>query len=256
MFVSFARIGKEYAMQRFFDLHSHMLCGVDDGAKTADEMYAMLEAAYQDGVRALCLTPHYSPYHFGNTFDKSKQSFALLQAYVAEHHPDMKLFLGNELGYHHSALDALDAGTCRTINKSRYVLMDFPESVVFFELQSAVERLQRAGYIVILAHTERYRCLFHERRWIEEFVDNGGIVQVNASSGVGAWGKGAEKQWKKLLKKGLVHIISSDGHNLTKRSPVLSVCMPYLQKHCSAEYIHCLVWENACRVVSDRMIEL
>ena len=242
-------------MQRFFDLHSHMLCGVDDGAKTADEMFAMLEAAYRDGVRALCLTPHYSPYHFGNTFEKSEKSFALLQAYVAEHYPDMKLFLGNELGYHHNALAALDSGECRTINKSRYVLMDFPEAVDFFELQTAVERLQRAGYIVILAHTERYRCLFHEFRWIESFVDEGGVVQVNASSCVGSWGKGAEKQWKKLLRKGLIHIISSDGHNLTSRQPLMSVCMPFLQKHCHEEYINHIVWENACRVVSDRMIE-
>ena len=44
-------------MPYFFDMHSHMLCGVDDGAKNPEEMLAMLEMAYADGVRALCLTP-------------------------------------------------------------------------------------------------------------------------------------------------------------------------------------------------------
>ena len=66
-------------MPHFFDLHSHMLCGVDDGAGSPEEMFAMLEMAYEDGVRAICLTPHYSPYLFGDTFAKSEASFAMLE---------------------------------------------------------------------------------------------------------------------------------------------------------------------------------
>ncbi len=242
-------------MLRFFDLHSHLLCGVDDGAKTAEEMFSMLEMAYEDGVRALCLTPHYSPYHFGNSTEKSRQSFEILQEYVAQHHPDMKLYLGHELGYYHSCLEALDSGLCRCINNSRYVLVDFPADVDFYELSNAIDRLQGAGYSVILAHTERYECLYKERRWIEEFVDNGGVIQLNASSCCGAWGKAAERQWKKLLKHGLAHIIASDAHNLTKRPPQMSVCLPFLQKHFNDEVVEALVWGNACRVVEDKLIE-
>ena len=241
-------------MAHFFDLHSHMLCGVDDGAGSPEEMYSMLEMAYRDGIRALCLTPHYSPYLFGDTAQKSERSFALLKEYVAKSHPDMRIFLGHELGYFHGCLEALDGGKCRTLNRSRYVLMDFPEQVDFFELHGAVDRLQRAGYFVILAHTERYRCLFKEFGWIEEFVDNGGIVQLNASSVTGAWGKGAAKQWKKLVKKGVAHIISTDGHNVNKRPPLMSVCMPFLEKHCSSQKIRELTWDNACCVIKDEMI--
>ena len=51
-------------MIRFFDLHTHLLCGVDDGARSPEEMYAMLDMAYEDGTRAMCLTPHFSPYFF------------------------------------------------------------------------------------------------------------------------------------------------------------------------------------------------
>ena len=66
-------------MAQFFDLHSHMLCGVDDGAKTVEEMFSMLEMAYEDGIRAICLTPHYSPYLFGDTFEKSAESCEILK---------------------------------------------------------------------------------------------------------------------------------------------------------------------------------
>lgn len=241
-------------MAQFFDLHSHMLCGVDDGAKSPEEMFSMLEMAYEDGIRAICLTPHYSPYLFGDTSKKSAESFEILRKYVSEKHPDMRIFLGHELGYHHSGLEALNEGTCRSVAGSRYVLVDFPESVEFFEIQAAMDSLQRAGYFPILAHTERYRCLFNHFGWIEEFVDNGGIVQVNASSVNGDWGRGAAKQWKKLVKKGVAHIISSDAHNLTTRPPKMSVCMPFLQKHCDVRTIRALTWDNACRVVRDEMI--
>ena len=241
-------------MAQYFDLHSHMLCGVDDGAKNPEEMFSMLETAYEDGIRAICLTPHYSPYLFGDTSKKSAESFELLRKYVAEKHPDMRIFLGHELGYHHSGLNALNEGKCRSVAGSRYVLVDFPETVEFFEIQNAMDSLQRAGYFPILAHTERYRCLFKQFKWIVEFVDNGGIVQLNASSVNGSWGKGAAKQWKKLVCKGLAHIISTDAHNLTTRPPLMSVCMPFLQKHCDAQTIRCLTWDNACRVVRDERI--
>ena len=241
-------------MDRFFDLHSHMLCGVDDGAKTPEEMYAMLEMAYADGIRALCLTPHYSPYLFGETCEKSQASFALLEAYVAEKHPDMQLFLGHELGYHHSCLEALEDGRCRTIAGSRYVLVDFFEQVELYELQKAMDQLLGSGYFPILAHTERYRCLIKNLDWVESFVGRGGVIQVNASSIVGAWDFCAKKQWKKLFKKNLIHVISTDAHNLTSRSPSLSVCMPYLEKHCSEEWMRELVWENAQKIVNNERI--
>lgn len=241
-------------MSQFFDLHCHMLSRVDDGAKNSEEMFAMLEMAYEDGIRAVCLTPHYSPYLFGDTSARSEQSFAVLRDYVAQKHPDMRIFLGHELGYYQGCLESLNAGKCRTVAGSRYVLVDFPASVDFFEIQGAMDQLRFSGYFPILAHTERYACLFGRLKWIEEFVIGGGVVQLNASSAVGAWGKPCEKQWKKLIRKGLAHIVSTDAHNTTTRPPQMSVCMPLLEKYCDARTVRKLTWDNACRVVRDEPI--
>lgn len=240
-------------MVQFFDLHTHMLCGVDDGAKTPKEMYAMLDMAYADGTRAICLTPHFSPYLFGDTSEASQKAFSLLLAYASEKHPDMHLFLGHELGYYSSCFQALNDGTCRPLGKSRYVLVDFPANVEFFELSNAMSQMQRMGYHPVLAHTERYRCLFSHMNWVREFVEDGGVVQINASSVTGDWGSVAKMQWKRLVKEGLAHIISSDAHNLTSRPPKMSVCMPYLQKHCTPATIRALTWDNACRVIKDEL---
>ena len=114
-------------MENFFDLHSHMLCRVDDGTRSEEEMYSMLDRSYADGVRGLFLTPHFSPGMFGDTRETAKESFALLTAYAKEKYPDMELFLGNELGYYDGCQRALEAGDCNTLAGSRYVLVDFSE---------------------------------------------------------------------------------------------------------------------------------
>ena len=241
-------------MPQFFDMHCHMLSGVDDGAGSSEEMFAMLEMAYEDGIRAVCLTPHYSPYLFGDTSERSEKSFARLEQYVAQRHPDMRVFLGHELGYYHGCLESLHSGKCRTVAGSRYVLIDFPAGISFFELQGALDQLRFSGFFPILAHAERYPCLFHRVKWIEEFVSSGGLVQVNASSAIGAWGKGSERLWKKLIKKRLVHVISTDAHNTSTRPPVMSVCLPFLNRYCTPAEIRRLTWENACRIVCDKPI--
>lgn len=239
----------------YFDLHCHLLCGVDDGASSENEMYAMLDMAYADGTRAVCLTPHFSPYLFGDTSESSQAAFEVLRAYAERTYPDLSLFLGHELGYYDGCIGALDRGECRTVAGSRYVLVDFPEDVEFFQIDSAIRRLRGAGYRPILAHTERYRCLAGHMAWVADFHGRGGVVQINAADAVGGWGRAAKSLWKKLVKERLVDIVSSDGHNLTSRQPKLSVCMELLSRYCDAETVRALTWGNAWRVVRDEPLD-
>ena len=238
----------------FFDMHCHMLYGVDDGATSPEMMVQMLDAAYADGTRAICLTPHFSPYLFGNTVEKAERAYAELQEHAARKYPDLRLYFGNELGYYDGCERALNEGLCRHLGESRFVLVDFPAHVSFFELRSALEKLMRMGYRIVLAHPERYPCLAHKLSWIREFIDEGGLVQVDVSAPTGSDGPAAKSLWKKLVQKRLVHVVSSDGHNLTTRPPILSGCLPYLEKYCSPEEIAALTFENADRILSDRPI--
>ena len=60
---------------QFSDIHIHVLYNCDDGAKSMEDMYKMIDAAYVDGTRYICLTPHYNPGYFGENSEKSKASF-------------------------------------------------------------------------------------------------------------------------------------------------------------------------------------
>ena len=240
-------------MGPFFDLHSHMLCGVDDGAHDQEMMFAMLDIAYADGIRAICLTPHYSPYLFGDTFERSKRSYAVLSEYAAQKYPEMKLFLGHELGYYHGCERALGAGRCRTIAGGRYVLVDFLEHIDFFEINRSMNHLRNIGYIPVLAHAERYRCLSHNIPWVKDFVLAGGLVQVNAQSFIGGLFSPQRSLAVRLLRQELVHVIASDGHDAESRPPLISVCMELLKKYCTQEKIRELTWDNPRKIVENQI---
>lgn len=239
----------------FFDLHTHILCGVDDGARTEQESHEMLRIAYEDGTRAICLTPHYSPYLFGDTCASSKRAFERLREYAAENYPDLALFLGHELGYHDACVQALNDGRCRTLGGGRYLLVDFPAAVGFLGLREALERLLRLGYRPVLAHAERYRALRYRLGWLRDFIDEGGLVQLNAGSAVGLFGAFERRQWIRLVKKKLVHVISSDGHNTDTRSPRMSVCLPALKKYCTKKETERLTWSNALTILQNGRID-
>ena len=235
----------------FFDLHTHFLPGVDDGAKDEQESRKLLRMAYEDGTRAICLTPHFSPYLFGDTSAASERAFERLREYAAEEFPDLALYLGHELGYYDSCLSALGEGRCRTLSGSRYLLVDFPAGVSFSVLREGMDRLLQMGYTPVLAHAERYRALGHRLKWLGEFVACGGLVQLNAGSAIGEFGKFEQKQFKKIVLAGLAHIIASDGHNLETRKPLLSVCLPVLETLVGPEGIRRLTWDNPLAVVKN-----
>ena len=238
----------------FFDLHNHMLFGVDDGAQTREMMHAMLDMSYSDGVRAICLTPHFSPYLFGDTSAHSREVFCQLEEYAALKYPDMKLFLGHELGYYHGCEARLRSGRCRTLAGSRYVLVDFPAHAEFFEIQQAMNRMRAEGFCTVLAHAERYRSIATQFEWIKDYVAGGGLIQINASSICGRRFSSTRAMCTRLLREDLVHVIASDGHNLDARPPIMSVCMDYLSKHLSKQKIEELTWENAWRIVENKNV--
>lgn len=205
----------------YTDIHSHMLCGCDDGAADVATMYAMLDSAYASGTRTLCLTPHFQPSFYGDNRESSEQSFALLSAYAAEKYPDMKLHLGNELGYYTDCASALNAGHCRLLG-GRYLLMDFVPNVPLFTLRYAMNELLAAGHHVILAHVERYRVLRTEHDLLLDWESRGTLFQVNASAFTGNLSFGQKRFVKFLMEQAMIHAVASDAHDLEVRSPSLA----------------------------------
>lgn len=233
----------------FSDIHTHLLFGVDDGADDEDEMHAIADAAYKSGTRLICCTPHFHPGYFGNNRDRSAASFERFAAYAEETYPDMTVYLGNEIRYDPECVSWLSDGACRTLNKTRYVLVDFSEVAEGKLIENGLNRLLNAGYIPVLAHAERYRALHGKLSTIYSYRDRGVVIQADTQSLFGGFGFAIRRQCRKLLAEGLIDIFSSDAHDCTSRPPEMDECYNFILKKYGSDRADALCRENAAKLM-------
>lgn len=237
----------------FTDIHIHLLCGVDDGAENEEQMRKMLDAAYRDGTRAVCATPHYHPGYFEEKPEAADDAFRKLQRY-AEKYPDMKLYRGNELRYGRGFDEWIKSGSCMSLNGSRYLLVDFLEYDDADYIVDSVLRVLNTGYIPVLAHAERYEGFGRDLEEIERLSSCGVVIQVDALSPFGGWGRGAKRRSRRIIECGLADVIASDAHDAEQRSPRLNECFEYVKDRCGIEYADCLFTTNPALILADMEI--
>ncbi len=233
----------------FSDIHIHALYGVDDGAKDAQEMYAILDACYADGIRLLCMTPHCHPGYFGENHEKVEAAFAQAQAYAREKYPELELYLGNELRYERGCTAWLAEGRCRTLNGTDYVLVDFSDNAPEDTICQGLDRLLNGGYIPVLAHGERYRKLDGKLRRLREFRDNGVVIQVDVRALLGAFGLRTQIRARGILSRHLADLVCSDAHDLTQRRPGLSQGYDWIARKCGVDYANAVCRDNARKLI-------
>lgn len=232
----------------FTDMHNHALFGVDDGAKTKEEMFAMLDRAYADGVRQLCLTPHYHLGYFGHNSQRTAEAFAMAREYVREKYPDLQLFRGNELRYSGGCVQWLADGQCHTLADTPFVLVDFSFGDSERCISEGLFNLQGMGYVPVFAHPERYSTL--KPHHIRDYMDRGVLIQIDAGSLMGKHGLGTKLRSRKMLKKGLVDMIGTDAHDGKDRCPSLSEIFRYIEKKYDREYAEVLCCGAATAVLA------
>lgn len=234
----------------FADLHIHLLCGADDGARDEKQMQDILDAAYADGTRVICATPHFHLGYYGDNTKAADAAFEKLKLY-AEKYDDLALYRGNELRYSPSCFDWIRSGACKTLNGSRYLLVDFSEHESADNIVTSVIKIANTGYVPVLAHAERYESFHRDLREIKRLQDCGVLIQIDALSPFGGWGSGAKKRSKILIEHYFADLVASDAHNTAERSPCMSKCYAYVADKCGGEYAKKLFYDNPLEIISD-----
>lgn len=233
----------------FADIHNHSLASVDDGARSDEMMLKMVDVAYQDGTRLLCLTPHFAPVHFGDNRQTTQESFEKLQVYAAEHYPKLRLYLGNELRHSPNCDSWLREGFCRPLGNTSLVLVDFPADISQHLIVRGLSQLLSMGYCPVLAHTERYSNL--SMNAVRDFIRNGIKIQINAGSLTGSFGWSARRQARRLLSHRLVTMVASDAHDLKRRPPQLSNGYHLTVKLTDKDYADQVFYRNAVDLLEN-----
>lgn len=239
---------------RLFDVHCHILPGVDDGSRNQEMSLSMLDMAYGEGTRRIVLTPHYMLGKVHYTYDELDRKFRDLQEALARKHPDMTLYLGNEVLFEEGIMDDLKAGRIHTMNGTKYVLVEFNIQIPYQELYDAVRQLIRARYWPVIAHVERYRCLVNRQDLIEELLDTESLLQMNISSISGGFLNESRRWCRKLVREGYISFFATDAHDLSSRAPLTQEFIPWIQRKCGDEDAKRMLSGNAEEMVKNHYI--
>jgi protein-tyrosine phosphatase len=196
------------------DIHCHILYGLDDGARTLEDSLAMAEDAIADGITHVVGTPHSSSDH---KFDYAqvKKVRNELRANLGE-----RLIIASGCDFHLNPenLQAIRQKSDKfCINQKDYLLVEFSEFSIPPSMNHTLHELHLQGLRPIVTHPERNGILRTQPDRLRDWVHQGCFVQVTAGSLAGVFGPGAKERAWTWIEQGLVHFVSSDAHNTTRR---------------------------------------
>lgn len=202
------------------DFHSHILPKMDDGSKSAEESIAMLRRSAEHGVKEVLLTPHFYPQHTTpeRFLNRRQRAEELLLRHMETQTGLPRIRTGAEVHYfpqmHHC--DVLEE---LAIQGTRYILVEMPMTEWTDKMYRELEGISRnLGLTPIVAHVDRYLGLFRDYGIPEALSQLPVLVQANASFFLGPVTGGKAMN---MLRRGQIHVLGSDCHNLTDRAPNL-----------------------------------
>lgn len=238
------------------DFHSHLVPGVDDGARDLEDSLEGIGRMVEAGFRRILTTPHLNaslgrePGGFGPRFEEVGAAFETVRAAVAESWPEVQMGQGYEVMLDIPDVDLEDerlrlAGT-------RFMLVEWPRLQVPPGTHRVVERLVASGIRPVIAHPERYAGMEHTRAVAREWRDLGALLQVNYGSICGRYGKAAKRVALRLLSEGLVSYLASDFHGRPNLRVYYRGVREFFEERDALEAFTTLTETNPRRLMEDQ----
>ena len=228
------------------DVHTHILPGIDDGARNIGESESMYRMLRSQGVEKILLTPHfYSDKMPMNKFLEERR-IAYETLTNSTEIDSTKVILASETLFSQSLLSYDDLREL-CIN-GKYLLIEFPFETEFSKhVCSQLMRISyQYGITPILAHIERYPYLMRHTDVLGSLIDDGLLTQINLSS-LQTFRK--RRQVIRLIRKGYVHLIGTDCHHPFNRPPAFEEGLAILKKHLLQEDLEDLL-QNAWDILT------
>ncbi len=205
------------------DIHAHILPGVDDGVKTEAEAVEFARCSRDDGVRVIVATPHCKEGFYENHRPEILEGVARLNERLEREGVEITVEPGAEVHLCPDLPQRILDGRAPTLgDNGKTLLLELSLVQYPVQLENLLFQLRLGGTEVLFAHPERIRYFQDDIKRYEEVVRLGAWGQITTGSITGVFGPEVRKFSEELLRKGLVHVIASDAHNLRGRPPVLS----------------------------------
>jgi len=231
------------------DFHSHIIHGVDDGAKSLNMSLEMLKIAENEGVEYICATPHFITEEFEITHSEYIERLEKLVLISREENFDIKILSGLEIYMHPNLPKLYKEKKIWGINDLQYLLIELPMGQFPIYTEDVFYELMLLGVKPILAHPERNLKIMKNHDLIINLINQGVMMQINAGSLLGDYGKEIKKTALEFLKRNMIHILGSDGHNITSRKTKLKEAYTIIKR--GNEEVYTWIIENQTNIINN-----
>lgn len=196
----------------YVDIHSHILPGIDDGAKTIEDSKFLLENMIEFGFSKIITSPHTIENIWNNTPETISKALAYTKENLVDLTEKVNLKTASEYILDDYFLSLIKEEKVLTI-KDNFVLVEMSYINPPIHLFDIVFEMQLAGYIPVLAHPERYMFYHNNFSQYKKLKKAGCYFQMNLLSSTGYYGKEVAKTSDELLKKNMINFVGSDFHH-------------------------------------------
>lgn len=211
------------------DFHTHILPGIDDGSRDIDQTLKMLEEEARQGITHVVATPHfYARYNDPDKFLRERaKAQMVLEAAIADR-PDLpQVIMGAEVHYF-SGMGESEQLQRLTIGDTKLVLVEMPGTPWTEAAYRDLEQIYvLQGLTPVIAHLDRYIgpwCTHGIPRRLEQLPV---LVQANSEFFLN---KRTAGMAMRMLRRGEIHFLGSDCHNLDDRAPNLGEARKLIAK--------------------------
>ena len=235
-----------------YDLHTHILPGLDDGSADSEVSQSMLRMAAEAGTTDIFATPHTISGSYLSEWETILEQVKRLNQYAVANRLSVKIHPGAEVALDWSLLELLPSPGPYCLGGGRFILVEMPLGSLPTYADEFLFTLQTRDFLPILGHPERNPDVKKDPLRLQPWLDRGIFVQMNASSLMGTMGSRTQAAAQALLDTGQVHFIGSDAHGVGVRRPDLREVSAILKKLVGAEGTRLLLQKNPERLLDGK----
>ena len=194
------------------DLHSHLIPGIDDGAKDMERSIELILSLKEMGYKKLITTPHVSDM-FLNSSATILEGYSNLKKELKKRNIEIEIEVAAEYYADDNFEKLLDCKDLLSFGAENYLLFELSYFTPPQDLESLVYEIQLAGYQPVLAHPERYVYLHDNIEEYRAIKDKGVLYQINLNSIINYYSREVTEAVKGLILNGMVDFIGSDTHH-------------------------------------------
>ena len=197
----------------FVDIHSHLLPGIDDGAKSIDDSIALISKMYSYGIKNFITTPHVLGDVYPNSSEIILQKLEEVRIALREQgYTDINISAAAEYMMDEQFSERLGKNDILTL-KDNMILVEMSYFNAPINVYEILFEIQLKGYKPILAHPERYNFYHNDFQSYYKLKKAGCLFQLNLLSLTEQYGTSVKKTAEKLLKENLYDFVGTDTHH-------------------------------------------